>query len=98
MNYPLVIRKRAESQIAEAFAWYELQRIDLGNEYLLSIEAVLHLIEANPLIFQTRHKNIRVALAPRFPYGVFYFIHEEKIVVIAVLHLSRNPKLWKRNS
>ena len=56
MSFCLIIRKRAENHIAEAFAWYEEQRVGLGNE----------------------------------------FVDENKIVVIAVFHLSRNPKLWKK--
>lgn len=96
MSFSLVIRRQAENHIAEAFDWYEEQRAGLGNEFVLSIEATIRLIENNPLIFQARYKNIRIALAPRFPYGIFYFIDKNKIIVIAVFHLSRNPKLWKK--
>lgn len=96
MSFSLVIRKRAENHITEAFDWYEQQRTGLGNEFMLSVEATIHLIENSPLIFQTRHKNIRIALVPRFPYGIFYFVDGNKIIVVAVLHLSRNPRLWKK--
>lgn len=96
MSFSLIIRKRAENHIADAFDWYEQQRIGLGNEFLLSVESTLLLIERSPLLFQTRYKNIRVAIIPRFPYGIFYFVDENKIVVIAVFHLSRNPKLWMK--
>ena len=96
MNYRLIIRKRAENHITTAFDWYQEQRTGLGNEFLLSIESTLLLIERSPLLFQVRHKNIRAVITLRFPYGVFYFVDEDKIVVIAVFHLSRNPKLWMR--
>lgn len=96
MSFSLIIRKRAEGHIAGAFDWYEQQRPQLGSEFLLSVEAALHLIGTSPHLFQTRYKNIRIALTARFPYGIFYFIEENRIVVIAVFHLSRNPKLWRK--
>ncbi len=96
MNYHLVVRKRAEQHIADAYNWYEHQRIGLGEEFLLCIEASLNVIIQNPLLFQEKHKNIRHIMTPRFPYGIFYFIDKNKIIVIAVFHLSRNPKLWRK--
>ncbi len=94
MNYQLIIRKKAENQITEAFNWYESKRVGLGDDFLLCIEASLTILNRNPYIFQVRYKNIRTAITPRFPYGVCYFVDAEKIIVIAVLHLSRDPKLW----
>lgn len=95
MIYKLIIRKRAEKQLEKAFDWYELQRPALGNEFLLSVDAALALIVRNPQLFQKRYKEIRFALIHRFPYGVFYLIDEDKIIVFAFFHLSRNPKRWK---
>ena len=96
MSYSLIIRKRAEKHIADAYTWYEEQRNDLGEEFLLCVEASLNTIAENPLLFQVKHKNIRCIMTPRFPYGVFYFIDNNTIVVIAVFHLSRNPRLWRK--
>ena len=96
MSYHLIIRKRAEKHLAEAYAWYEGQRTGLGAEFMLCIDAKLQVVKKNPFLFQARHKHVRCALVPRFPYGVYYFVDESKIVVIAFFHLSRNPKLWQR--
>lgn len=95
MSYRLIIRKRAEKHFAEIYDWYEKQRSGLGDEFLLCAEAALLMIQKNPFLFQVKYKIIRCALTPRFPYGIFYLIDENKIIVISVFHLSRNPKLWK---
>jgi toxin ParE1/3/4 len=71
MSYHLIIRKRAENHLVEAYNWYEKQKPALGSEFLLRVEASLAAIETNPLLFQPRHKQIRCALTPRFPYGIF---------------------------
>jgi len=96
MTYRLIVRKRAEKHLAEAYAWYENQRAGLGNEWLLCVEARLETVKSNPYLFQVRYKSIRCALVPRFPYGIYYFVDESKIIVMAVFHLSRNPKLWQK--
>jgi len=31
----------------------------------------------------------------RFPFGVFYVLEGEAVVVLAVFHASRNPKGWQ---
>ena len=95
MAFSLIIRQKAETHLIEAFDWYEKKRSSLGSEFLLSVEATLNAIQQNPNLFSVRFKDIHCALIPRFPYGIFYFIDEDKIIVIALFHLSRNPKLWK---
>ncbi len=96
MTYRLVIRKKAETQLTEIVDWYEKRLTGLGSELLICFDAVFFAVERNPLLFQVKYKNIRCALVPRFPYGVFYFIDGDKIVVVAIFHLSRSPKLWKK--
>lgn len=96
MSYVLIIRRRAESHIVEAHDWYEKQKTGLGAEFLLSIDAIFSLLQQSPNLFQEKYKNIRCALVPRFPYGIFYFVDGNKIIVISVFHLSRNPKMWKK--
>ena len=96
MSNRLIIRKRAEIQIKETYNWYENKQENLGNDFLLSVEDSLLKIERDPEAFQLKYKSIRAIYTKHFPYGVFYFINKNDIIVIAVFHLSRNPKLWKK--
>jgi len=34
-------------------------------------------------------------LAKRFPYGIFYVVEPQRIVVLAVLHTARDPQVWQ---
>ena len=45
MSRRLVIRPAAESELSEAYRWYEAQRQGLGSEFLVSVEAALALIQ-----------------------------------------------------
>jgi plasmid stabilization system protein ParE len=96
MSHRVVIRPAAESELSEAYQWYETQRQGLGSEFLLSVEAALALIQRNPELYPPIHKQIRRALIRRFPFGVFYVVDEDSIHVLAVFHGKRNPKQWQQ--
>jgi plasmid stabilization system protein ParE len=49
----------------------------------------------NPLGYQVLFREVRRALLRRFPYAVFFKNHEEVVIVIAVLHMRRDPDAWK---
>jgi plasmid stabilization system protein ParE len=37
----------------------------------------------------------RRVILRRFPYGVFYEIHGDEVVVLACFHSSRDPREWQ---
>ena len=41
------------------------------------------------------HKQMRRANVQRIPYGVFYLVEPQQIIVVAVLHGRRAPRQWK---
>ena len=96
MSYRLKIKPDAEDDAQESAFWYNAQRENLGAEFLEEIEAVLKLIKNNPFLIQVKYRNVRVAHSKKFPFGVYYVVEEIEIFVIAILHNSRNPKIWKK--
>ena len=95
MKSRVVIRPEAEADLADAFAWYEERRAGLGERFLLCVEAALAAIERYPASFPTVHQQVRRALLRRFPYGIFYTIEPNAIVVLAVFHCGRDPRRWR---
>ena len=96
MKYPVHFRDEAEVDLIDAATWYESQRKGLGFEFLDEIQHVSGLISDNPELFPVVYKNIRRALIRRFPFGVFYLVDDVGIVVLAVMHGSRDPSQWKK--
>lgn len=86
----------AETDLEEAFGWYQEQVPGLGHEFLAAVEKQLEQIVANPRQYQTRHRGVRRAIMKRFPYAVFYTVEDPAVVVLAVEHQSRDPEHWKR--
>ncbi len=96
MNYSIIIRPEAEDDLIDVYNWYEEQSRGLGMDFLRCIDASLNSIQHYPEMYQKIHKNIRRTFIRRFPYGIFYLVDEDKIVILAILHVKRDPKLWKK--
>ena len=95
-NKKILIQPQAETDIRDAYFYYEECSIGLGADFLLSLDALFSLIKREPEIFQKVYKNIHRGLIKRFPYGIYYIIDKDSITVIAVMHCKRNPATWKK--
>ena len=89
---PVVFRPAAASDIEEAFLWYEAQRLGLGDEFLQAVESGISVIVDQPLASPVVHRQIRRALLKRFPFGLFYVVRSEEILVVACFHVRRDPR------
>jgi len=95
VKYSVIVRPEAEDDLREVFSWYEDSRIGLGYDFLLQVDAGINFIKRNPEIHPIEYKGTRKHILKRFPYKIIYFVEEEKIIVLAVLHGRRNPALLK---
>jgi plasmid stabilization system protein ParE len=84
----------AETELDEAYHWYESQQKNLGFQFLTEIDASLRKIAAYPEAFLKITPDIRRCLVKRFPYGILYGIDSDKIIVVAIMHLHRKPDYW----
>ena len=96
MSLELIIRPEAETEMIDAFDWYEKRAKGLGSEFLLAIDAAFQGILRHPRQYPVIYKTVRRALSRRFPHGVFFIPEEDRVVVIAVFHTNRNPKHWQK--
>jgi plasmid stabilization system protein ParE len=95
-EYRLVAEPQVDLEIAAAFEWYEKEHAGLGHEFLDELRATYDRIADGPLKYQHLRSGIRRALVRRFPYGVYFATEDDVIVVLAVLHVSRDPAEWQR--
>jgi plasmid stabilization system protein ParE len=85
----------AQTELDDAFSWYEEQAVGLGYEFLDELDQSLRLIASYPQLQPLVDKKVRRCLVNRFPYGIFYGVAESTIIVVAVAHLKRKPAYWK---
>ena len=85
----------AESEMISAAAYYETQQSDLGRRFLATVQDSINLILFNPRLYPVVELNVRRCLTKTFPFGVLFREMPEKIVIMAVMHLHRDPDCWK---
>ena len=95
MNLPLVFHPAVQGEVDEAFRWYEQQRPGLGDDFLTALDEVFNRLSGSPEIHPVIYRDIRRALPRRFPYGVYYRVHPDRVEVIAAQHSQRDPRGWQ---
>ena len=95
MKLKLAFHPAVRPEVREAYRWYERQRAGLGAEFIAAIERVYDRIRKTPKLHAIVCDDIRRALPRKFPYGVYYRLHEDHIEILAVHHSSRDPAGWK---
>ena len=96
MKYDLIIRPEAEEDVQGAFGWYEDRVTGLGREFLRCVDASIAQINRSPETYPVIYQDIRRNLTRRFPFGVFYIVVGQKAIVLAILHVRRDPNLWQK--
>jgi len=98
LSYKVLLTDDAENDVNCSFMWYEIQKPNLGKDFITSIDRSLKTISDTPFTYPIVYKNIRRCVIKKFPFCIYYFIEEEvrEIRVVAVFHNSRNPMIWKK--
>src|SRR5215813_2123021 len=96
MAADLILAPEAEQDIADAYAWYEIQGIGLGERILSYVDACINSIQRRPESRPVIFKQYRRGLVRRFPYAVFYEYAVNTVTVYCVFHTSRDPNKWQQ--
>ena len=85
----------AENEMIEAAAYYETQQSQLGRRFLASVQDAINRIVFNPRLYPVIDLDIRRCLTKTFPFGVLFRELPDKVVIMAVMNLHRDPDYWK---
>lgn len=85
----------ARAELEEAVDYYEGCRPGLGVEFAAEVQEAITRILQHPLAHPRISKRSRRCRVARFLYGVIYQIRPDHIVIVAVMHLRREPSYWK---
>ena len=94
-EHRLISTPLADLDVTTTFEWYENERVGLGVEFTNELRGTYDRIAEGPAKYQRLRSGIRRALLHRFPYGVYFAVEGDVIVVLAVLHASRDPAEWQ---
>lgn len=89
----LRLRKKALADVRRIRTWYRKIDSVLEERFVRSLNEGLDRIEALPFGYQVVYRNTRRVLLIKFPYSIYYLIRDNSVIVLAIIHHKRNPKL-----
>jgi plasmid stabilization system protein ParE len=95
MTRRFIVRPFAETDLEEAVRWYEDERAGFAERFLGDVDRTFARIREWPLQFPTVGGNVRRALLHTFPHAIYFRSSDGVVEVLAVLHLRRNPEIWR---
>ena len=95
MSDQIVFRPEAETELRDAFDWYEERASSLARDFLDRVDDAIEKITAFPRSAPVIHRDIRRQPLERYPHSILYINEGDRIVVLAVFHGRRDPASWK---
>lgn len=94
----LSIRPLAQKDLREIMIYYQEINHLIARKFLHETDECILQIQHYPEAFQKRIEDVHIVYLKTFPIGIFYKIYTTEIRIIAALHTSRNPKIWKKRN
>ena len=92
---PIVFSKISDYDLKDAIDFYNAHKTGLGDRFFNNTMEQIEKIIINPAAYALRYENVRCAKISQFPFMVHFIDEIKLIIIIGVLHTSRNPQLWK---
>lgn len=90
-----VFHPQALTEYSEAVQYYADRRLELAQAFINAVEEAIYRIRESPTRWQAIDEDIRRCLTRKFPYGILYTIEQDYILILAIMHCSREPGYWK---
>lgn len=92
----VIICSAAEVDYTESLCWYSERDLDVAKDFDEEFDRAISQIAADPERFPTCDTRHRFFLMRRFPFQIIYRIRDDKVMIIAVAHTSREPDYWSQ--
>ncbi|MBD2164651.1 type II toxin-antitoxin system RelE/ParE family toxin [Calothrix membranacea FACHB-236] len=90
-----VFHPQALTEYTEAVQYYLEQRVEVAQAFIDAIEDAVYRIRESPTRYIVIDEDVRRCMTRKFPYGILYTIEQDYILILAVMHCSREPGYWK---
>lgn len=85
----------AESELSEAVAHYNNQEDGLGQQFVAEVKDATARILSFPEAWPRLSARTRRCVIKRFPYSLIYQLREDHVLIVAVMHMRREPQTWR---
>lgn len=84
----------ALEEYREAALWYAERDQKVASRFLACVENAIERIVESPQRWRVIEEDIRRCLTHVFPYAILYTIESDYLLIVAVMHASREPGYW----
>ena len=91
----LEFHPEALDEYEDAAKYYANSQPGLELRFIACVEAAFRLVSEPPNRWRLFEDDVRRCLVHVFPYGVLYSIEPDYVLIIAVMHCSREPGYWR---
>jgi toxin ParE1/3/4 len=85
----------ARDEYREAALHYLEVSPRIAAAFVGQIEAGIAQIRARPATWRVVKTDVRRYLVRQFPFGIYYTVEKDEIVIWAIMHLHRQPGYWQ---
>src|SRR5688572_13325116 len=96
MNYEF--HPEALSEFHQAASYYDECSSGLGGRFVGCVEKGIQQICEDPERWRVLEQDVRRYLVYVFPFAILYTIETEYVLIIAVMHCSREPGYWRKRA
>ncbi|MCB2155202.1 type II toxin-antitoxin system RelE/ParE family toxin [bacterium] len=85
----------AKEELLRNVHYYEQCRVGLGLDFARQVHDAIRGLTIHPTMWPKLDGDIRRCLINRFPFGILYHVEADRIHILAVMPLRRDPEYWK---
>jgi len=86
-----IVSKLALKELNESQSYYNLQKVELGDEFVHHIKNNIDAIFEAPYLYPVVITPVHRKVISRFPYNIFYRVDDKAIVILSISHQHRKP-------
>lgn len=90
----MILHPEAQQEAREAALYYEQRSPRLALRFLEAIESGFRQIERSPFTWRRIRGDIHRFLVKTFPFGIVYAYRNDEVIVLAIMHVKREPDYW----
>jgi len=90
-----VFHRDALAEYQEAAQHYAEIDPRLALRFVDAVERAINLIVESPQRWRELDDGIRRCLTRVFPFAILYSVESDHVLIVAVMHCSREPGYWK---
>jgi toxin ParE1/3/4 len=89
------LHPQAQRELEQTVLFYRQQQAGLEKRFIEAVEDAINRACRNPLLYRKIEGNIRKCRLLHFPYAIIFRTKAERIEIIAVMHLRKEPNYWQ---